>query len=54
MTAQFLPYLRDFFCHNSPDTVYLDGGTWAIYAIKNADITTIAPGLGLQPTKLCS
>jgi len=54
MAAQFLPYLRDFFCHSSPDTVYLDGGTWAIYSTKNSDITTIAPKFGIQPTKLCT
>jgi hypothetical protein len=54
MAAQFLPYLRDFFCHSSPDTIYLDGGTWAIYSTQNADITKIAGKIGIQPTKLCT
>jgi len=53
VTSQFVPYLKDFFCHSSPDTVYLDGGTWAIYATKNADVQTIGASMNLVPTKLC-
>jgi hypothetical protein len=53
VSSQFVPYLKDFFCSASPDTVYLDGGTWAIYATNNADIQKIAASMNLQPTKLC-
>jgi hypothetical protein len=42
------------FGHASPDTLYLDGGTWAIYSTQNADVTTISKTAGVQPTRLCS
>ena len=53
ISGQFVPFLRDFFCHSSPDTVYINGGTWAIYSISNADVMTIAAKMGVQPTRLC-